>query len=1690
MIESNLKQRLQALRGTLKKAIALNGLGRLIVALTGCFLLALFLDYFIFRWDRPINTAFRVLMLLSVLGTLGWIAYYKLIAPLSVPLDTDDMALAVEKEFPNLNDSLISTMQLTRMLADDENVSTPMVDEVARQAHQATAALDFNNVVKFQRIKPVLVSSGIALAAFVLLLAFLPHAKIALWRLANPFSNVKYPVATHVHIKGGPEEIVWPRGESLKIVAEVSGSLPNIAYIHFDHGSGFGAKEPITTVRTIPDLLYNKSTKEFEFEYNPVNANFKFEVIAGDDQSSPRSVRAVDRPRMENIDVVYKYPAYISDTPSEPKRDTTIIGVAGTTATITVMANKALKEAQLKLGNDQPRVITDFAADGKMFAKQIDLDVSKDYEITLLDTDGLDNSKSKIRHKIIVKPDAVPRVTWRRPAADLEVSPAAIVSLGLTADDDFGLQKAVIKFKRYHMIVPPAPAGGQNAPQPVVDASTPAIEGTFDLAGEFAHNAQKLDFSHEWALSDLALQPTDMIEYWAEAYDWCPTKRKQAEPQIFRLKVLSINAIHQLLDIQRMRLVEDLIAIIRMEEADKKQVTAIREHLSFGNPFDTTQRGRVSEAGSLQEEARRKTQALQKGFEALIARYKSNSIDTPDETDRLRLVADQLGVEHSAKMPDASKTIVSSAMLKDDPARVEQLKQAEVKQVEILADLNNLLAMMQKWAETEELLRMTRELLAKQKIVTAETVPFKDKLGAKQPADASKEELSDVKGLEHKERDCASDMKILFVRMTQALAKMQSLDKFAAKNIEDSIKVAQNTDATSDNPNITATGDPTPGIEDKMTGAQNDIAKFNFGTANGKQRASETALQTIITYLSRRKKLDEQLMRDIDAAKKELQRILDEQKQLTRQDKAIKDKQDLMKSIAEAKQRLNDLKQLETGIRDQTHEMSSQANSEAAKLDAALAEAKKDIEGLIAEETAIKTETDTAMSQPEADVAKTLGELEEIEITERALAKDTDATAKLAGETPSASVLKKAEKAMTDNADKQADTRNLLDDIAARMAAMVRAGSMDKVEAKTALAGKAAAIALPELESASHDMAEATDTLRKGSGTASQPSLAKSSALQISAADKIAKARKALKNTSMEMGKDKKGDFEKTGGKQEQTQTKAAALKDKLAKLGADIDKAHAAASGNLEKPAADPASASAKMGEAAEGMSQAKDDLKKPDPASATKDESKALDAMQKALEKIKDMQRKVDEVKDPPRRLERVQKEVKDATRQLAEDIKNIEGQLPSSPLDPKAEDNLKKAANSMQNAQNSLGGSKSKDSKSGDGSKSGEGSKSDDKKKDDKADSSKGDKGDQNKNDNNKGGDANKKDAEKHEEQALSELDKALKALDELAKKAEKEGPDHKEAALKRLQEQQNALRESVQKLQPKLNEMKEKTGNDKAASASKSNESAGKNQSKAAGQMGQGKQDDASKSQEDAEQDLQEALDNLNQFEKQVKDQQNKEKLFQIEQELKKMLEAQTGLIKRTADTDKLPAGRPKKLTLIQVFKDQLALSDATKVVVKMLEEAPVFQFVLEAAVEDMTEAATRLDKENSGTGTQEIQEDAAKKIADLIEALRKERTKPKSGGGGGGGGGGKQPLVPSLAQMKMLLIMQKDVGRRIKSLDTEVTKGNNPDLNKDQKDRLRRAAEQEGKISRITEKTAQELEGKQVPQPLDKKDPGN
>jgi type III secretion system FlhB-like substrate exporter/DNA repair exonuclease SbcCD ATPase subunit len=256
---------------------------------------------------------------------------------------------------------------------------------------------------------------------------------------------------------------------------------------------------------------------------------------------------------------------------------------------------------------------------------------------------------------------------------------------------------------------------------------------------------------------------------------------------------------------------------------------------------------------------------------------------------------------------------------------------------------------------------------------------------------------------------------------------------------------------------------------------------------------------------------------------------------------------------------------------------------------------------------------------------------------------------------------KRFEDGMVDGANRQADTRGRLDEVANRVALLIRAANTPDQAAKDpklAVAVKGAQAAMVELEGSSHGMAEAADTMRRAAGANDPNGARKASGMQTGAADRIAKARAALLGASDEMGKDKRADHAKTGQRQGQVQDKAKTLQTQIEKVALDIEKAHAAAAGT-QPQAGDPRSAAQKVGAAAQNMADAVKDLGKPSPSGAVKNESKAIDALEEAKSKLGDLRRKVEELKTPPRRLERQQKDVKDEARQSEGDPK-IKGRV----------------------------------------------------------------------------------------------------------------------------------------------------------------------------------------------------------------------------------------------------------------------------------------------------------------------------------------------------------------------------------------------------------------------------------------------
>jgi hypothetical protein len=199
--------------------------------------------------------------------------------------------------------------------------------------------------------------------------------------------------------------------------------------------------------------------------------------------------------------------------------------------------------------------------------------------------------------------------------------------------------------------------------------------------------------------------------------------------------------------------------------------------------------------------------------------------------------------------------------------------------------------------------------------------------------------------------------------------------------------------------------------------------------------------------------------------------------------------------------------------------------------------------------------------------------------------------------------------------------------------------------------------------------------------------------------------------------------------------------------------------------------------------------------------------------------------------------------------------------------------------------------------------------------------------------------------------------------------------------------------------------------------------------------------------------QEAVDDLEQAQRELARRRReeeetlvRERLARVADELSGMVPRQQGVIDETRRLDELheSAGkwsRAQLVSLRDLSKAQQALADEAARIADKLAAAEVFALALKGVVGQMQSSAERLSQRETGKPTQESQETTRRRLVDLVEALKPDQPGPQGGQAaaeqqGGGGQNDKQPTdgIPGIAQIKLLLALQKELLTRTTHLD--------------------------------------------------------
>jgi len=293
----------------------------------------------------------------------------------------------------------------------------------------------------------------------------------------------------------------------------------------------------------------------------------------------------------------------------------------------------------------------------------------------------------------------------------------------------------------------------------------------------------------------------------------------------------------------------------------------------------------------------------------------------------------------------------------------------------------------------------------------------------------------------------------------------------------------------------------------------------------------------------------------------------------------------------------------------------------------------------------------------------------------------------------------------------------------------------------------------------------------------------------------------------------------------------------------------------------------------------------------------------------------------------------------------------------------------------------------------------------------------------------------DAQARLEQMAQREDALRSAIERAASEAD---DSQRRGELERLGDDQAALQAEAQRMARRLERlMAESAGQATAHAAGRMDEAARSAREDEARQ--------ASKQAAEAKQSLDEAARRAAERQREAELELARQQMQQLEEVLAQMRQAQQKVFDQTRKIDELVRSqgrltRSQAADLNDLAALQRSLEDDVGLLIDKLVGADVFHLALGDAGTEMGRAASLLERRETGDPTQQAERAAIERLGLLLEALEPEEpdetAEPSGQGQSGQGGqsGDEAAAVQTLAQLKLLRLLQRDVNLQTRALE--------------------------------------------------------
>jgi len=739
--------------------------------------------------------------------------------------DIRDIAFEVGNLFPALKDRLRNAVEL---LAPDSaalyssELAQAYIDRIFMQASHLKVASALKYVIDK---KTNAIFAGSILATLLCFLLFPAQMPNAFARIVRIYENTPSAYSIEVY----PGDVRLCRGDTLKIEAKVR----------------------LVTARKLPsNVIVNEkyeNEREFEkhnvaqsaagkyyFQLPNVRSSMTYFVSAGEQSSVEYSVKVVDLPLVQNLNITLVYPSYTGKAPETLQENIgDFTALTGTRAEVTLHANKDLNSTWISLGDSTRKnlVVSRANATGAFTVNK-----TASYSLRLLDTDSLQN-RDPIIYTAQAVEDEFPTCDIVYPGKDVDLSRDMQLPLRIRIGDDYGFTKLVLEYKLTK----------SKYVQPDKDYHSVEIPLETKSAGG-------QEIAYTWDLTSMDLVPEDVISYHAKVFDndmvHGPKATASAE---YQLRLPLLNEVFAAADTEHSDLISKTENAIDNSNNLKSELDKLsRDMKTASKQMSWEEQKKMQNTLQKFQELQQRVDSIRNQVQSMTQKMLENNIISPETLEKYLELQKALQEINSPEFEEALKKL-QQAIQSLDPNQVRQAMQNfQVNEEALRRSIERTLSLIKRVEieqKFDEIQKRTEQMLAQQQNLQRSTAESdstsktnKQNLAAQQKT--IKNDLSDTK-------DALSDLQ----RRMNEFAKEMPVQKVDEANR----KLAES------------------GTEQNMQKSAEQLSEGKFTQSMNSQQQVESALKEFQKTLSEAQKemLQNQQRETLNAMRKAQQNLLD-----------------------------------------------------------------------------------------------------------------------------------------------------------------------------------------------------------------------------------------------------------------------------------------------------------------------------------------------------------------------------------------------------------------------------------------------------------------------------------------------------------------------------------------------------------------------------------------------------------------------------------------------------------------------------------------------------------------------------------------------------------------------------------------------------------------------------------------------